>query len=355
MRIRILTFHWAANHGAVLQTYATYSYLKEVLGITDVKVIDYLHKSKEINFKALLKPQYPSVMLSKFKSIMKEKKIKSFRNNFELTNRYYSNKDLIDDPPDCDIIFAGSDQIWNPGYVLYGEGKITPVYFLNFCKKKCKKVGLSVSFGCVEYPEKAAEIVKPLVTDFDAIGVREKTGIEVLNKMGVKDAVVVADPTALLSRNKYLQLCSDIEPAKTPYTGICILRGVKGANKKRLNELIAQLGNKSIDIENTSVEKWLSGIRDADFIITNSFHCVMMCLKLHTPFAVIVENGELSGMNDRFFTLLEHFDLGKCIIKGTEDIENIKNYFEWEKIDALMEEYSLTLKNFIKDQVLGEK
>lgn len=355
MKIGILTFHWAANHGAVLQTYASYCYLKETLGIDDVKIIDYLPKSREINLKNALKPNYPRVILSRIATLNKENQIKSFRKNFTLTNRYYSNKQLIENPPDCDVLLAGSDQIWNPSYALYGEHGPTPVYFLNFGKKGCKKIGLSASFGCSEYPDNAYGVIKQHINNFDAISVREKTGIDILKKMGIDNAEVVSDPTSLLEREKYLQLCAEVKKADKPYTAVCVLRKQNKQTRKVIAKTVSFIGNKTVNIEKKSIENWLSGIRDANFVVTNSFHCVMMCLKLHTPFAVVLEKGKLAGMNDRFGTLLKHFDLEKCIVSRAQDAENINKNFDWDKIDCLMESYSLTLKNFLKTQIMGEK
>ncbi len=45
MKIGILTFHWAANHGAVLQTYALYNYLKALSH--EVDIINYYPKYYE--------------------------------------------------------------------------------------------------------------------------------------------------------------------------------------------------------------------------------------------------------------------------------------------------------------------
>ena len=355
MKIGILTFHWAANHGAVLQSYASFCYLKEKLQVEDVKIIDYLPKRREINLKNALKPHYPQVMISRIASLIKENRIKTFRKKFVLTSRYYSNRELIENPPDCDILLAGSDQIWNQSYTLCGEQGPTLVYFLNFGKEGCKKIGLSASFGCVEYPDNAYLLIKEHIYNFDAISVRENTGIDILKKIGVDNAIVAADPTSLLERDEYLKLCSKINKSEKCYTALCILRKQERKTKKVIEQVVSMLGNKVINIEKQSIENWLAGIRDANYVVTNSFHCVMMCLKLHTPFAVVLDDGKSAGMNDRFITLLNHFNLENCIIMGKEDIEKREIDFDWKKIDVSMENYASTLKNFLKTQITGEK
>ncbi len=349
MKIGILTFHWAANHGAVLQTYSSYYYLKNIFNAGDVEIIDYLPKKREINLKNALRPKRPRVILAMLGALRKERRLKEFRSILPLTRRYYCNKELISSPPDMDLLIAGSDQIWNPSYVMYGEGGPTPVYFLNFGTPKCKKIALSVSFGCTEYPNNAKEIVKPYVLEFDKISVRENTGLNILENFGVKDAVVTADPTALLTREHYLSLCGDSEKCRK-YTAVCFLRKKQKQTRKNVNNLLNRMGNAVVNIEKKSMQGWLSGIRDASMVLTDSFHCVMMCLKLHTPFIVIKAEGGSAGMNDRLYTLLEHFGLTSRIISSKESVD-LDEVFDWNKIDIIMENYSRSLKEYLRDAI----
>ena len=349
VKIGILTFHWAANHGAVLQTYASYYYLKNVLNIAKVEVIDYLPKSREINFKNAIRPNYPRVVLAKLGALRKERRLKEFRSILPLTRRYYSNEELISSPPDMDLLIAGSDQIWNPSYVMHGESGPTPVYFLNFGTPECKKIALSVSFGCTEYPNNAEEIVKPYVLKFNKISVRENTGLNILEKFGVKDAVVTADPTALLTREHYLSLCDDSANCRK-YTAVCFLRKKQKEARKNIKNMLNRMGNTVVNIEKKSMRGWLSGIREASMMLTDSFHCVMMCLKLHTPFVVFTTNTGREGMNDRLYTLLEYFGLTHRIVSGCEPVD-LSETFDWEKIDKTMEIYSSSLKDYLKNVV----
>ena len=86
-------------------------------------------------------------------------------------------------------------------------------------------------------------------------------------------------------------------------------------------------------------------------VITNSFHCVMMCLKLHTPFVVVLEDGGLAGMNDRFMTLLEQFEMTDRIIMSVDDIKAVPTGIDFEKVDVLMGKYADSLKSFLKRNI----
>ena len=169
--------------------------------------------------------------------------------------------------------------------------------------------------------------------------------------MGIK-ASITADPTALLDRKQYLSLCN-IENEESNIISKMILR----RQSKSTNELITAIcksfiTEKVIDIEQYSISEWLNAISNSKIVITNSFHCVMMCLKLHTPFFVVLEDGVQSGMNDRFKTLLDIFNLNDRIINSMEDIEKPIEKMDFERIDLLMDNYAETLKKFLDDNIL---
>jgi len=358
MKIGVLTFHWGANHGAMLQAFASVKYLQSKNA--KVEVIDYYPVNQELSLKNTFKPAHPRVMLDRLSAYKKEKQVSPFRTKLPLTKRYYTNQELIDNPPDFDVLITGSDQVWNPYFIQHGEGtnKTTPVYFLNFGKDNCKKIALSVSFGCSEYPQKATEIAKPFIEDFDAISVREKTGLEILKNMGINNAVITADPTSLLKREDILELCKDVEATANSFTAKCILRKQTNETNAVIDSLVSACKNgNAVDIEKMPMENWLACIRDAKFVVTNSFHCVMMCLKLHTPFAAVVESGTKAGMNDRLFTLLEHFGLTDLIVsENNTDLSSIiSKEFDWNTIDNAMNTYAKSLVDYLDFSIFGVK
>ncbi len=356
MKVGIITFHWGANHGAMLQAYASAKYLQSKNA--QVQIIDYYPQNQELSMKNALKLSHPRVMLDRLSAYRKEQRVAPFRKKLPLTKRYYTNKELIDNPPDFDVLLTGSDQVWNPYFIMHGEGQnvTTPVYFLNFGKENCKKVALSVSFGCSEYPENAGSIAKPLIEKFDYISVRENTGLKILENMGAFNGVVTADPTSLLTAQDISELCDNVPKRNGDFVSKCILRKQNAETKKLINTLVSAKGVGSvIDIEKESMEKWLSSIRDSAFVVTNSFHCVMMCLKLHTPFVVVAESGAKAGMNDRLFTLLQHFSLNDLIVSDKNiDFKSVVNKeIDWDFVDNKMLKYAESLIGYLDEAIFN--
>lgn len=348
MRIGIMTFHWGANYGAVLQAYSLVRYLQKNYD-ADVEIIDYYPENLALTYKNAMRIKRPGALFRKIKEIRKNKIIAPFRDKLPLSKRYRTNEELISSPLEYDIVIAGSDQIWNPYFLLSGEKKITPAYYLNFCDAGIKKIAISASFGCRELPSECNEIVVPLLKQFYGISVREGSGAEILSSLGFDSVPVTADPSALMSKEMYMELCTPDCIIKPGSVSKFILRKQTSDTNKLINACAkAHSKNGAIDIDFMSLPNWLAAIRDSKIVITNSFHCVMMCLKLHTPFAVVLETGINKGMNDRFTTLLDEFQLSDRIIRDVQDINKLSASIDFDKVDEAMESYSYTLRSYIE-------
>ena len=100
-----------------------------------------------------------------------------------------------------------------------------------------------------------------------------------------------------------------------------------------------------------SMDGWLSKIKHAKYVITDSFHCVVMCLKLHKPFIVITEQEGNIGMNDRLYTLLHLCGLSNRIIwKGAfvNKADQLYNEIDWSSVDSNLDDYASKGKEFLK-------
>lgn len=351
MKIGIITFHWAANHGAVLQTYALTKYLQKKHG-AEVEVIDYCPKNQELSLLNAIKHIRARAAIRKLKELKKEKRIKPFREQLPISKRFFTNEQLKTEPLDYDVLITGSDQIWNPYFLMHGEKKVTPVYYLNFGGESVKKLSVSASFGCKELPKPCKEIVAPLLKQFSAISVRESTGAEIVRNLGIDDVCVTADPTALLEREDYLALCAENSTIKQGSVSKLILRKQDVKTRKLITAICEHFSEEKVnDLEFLSVAEWLAAIRDSGMVITNSFHCTMMCMKLHTPFVVLLENGTGAGMNDRFITLLHALGLENRIVTTVDEVSGIPEEIDYVVVDEKLGEYGQTLKEFLRKNI----
>ena len=343
MKIGILTFHWATNYGAVLQCYALQEYLKS-LG-HDVEIINYKPHLFDDNVFTFLRFRKFLHIGDYLNNCKKEAALNGFRSShLHQTERIYACKDMAYIANRYDAIVSGSDQVVNPSFLLNGEGKgiVSPTYFLGF-PFDGKRIGYALSFGCVTYPENARKIASNYLKDFDIVSVRENTGIEIAKSMGRNDALVVPDPTILQLPDFYHNIADKCTIQESrPYIYSYFIRHL--ADRKLS---IKSLFEKELIIWNNedgdyTMQGWLGKIKNAAFVVTDSFHCVVMCLKFHKPFVVVTEQKGNVGMNDRLYTLLERVGLSDNIVyKGQlKDIDAFSEVsVNWSQADRILSEF----------------
>lgn len=349
MNIGILTFHWATNYGAVLQTYALQSYLTSIGH--NVKIINYKPRKFDKSFFRFLWYREFIHLSNYIKTQKTENALKVFRDNYlNQTNRINTCSHISEMAFQFDMIISGSDQVANPAFLMNGEGNgtISPAYFLGFSYEG-KRIGYALSFGCVDYPEVARKIASNYISAFTRISVRETSGINIVKSMGRDDAAIAPDPTILMKPEFYHMLADKSSlHIKKPYIYCFFLRHI--ADRKRV---IKKLYDNSIVLWNNedgnyTMQDWLYKIKHAKFVMTDSFHCVVMCLKLHIPFIVITDLQGNVGMNDRFQTLLSKLKLSRQICYK-EDILNYSLHwnYNWAIIDTELKSYAESGKNFL--------
>ena len=229
-------------------------------------------------------------------------------------------KDLHKD--DFDVLIVGSDQIWRPVYIPNIEEA-----YLGFAKDwDVRRIAYAVSFGVVdwsEYSEEQTVICRNLAQKFDAVSVREDSGVGLCrNYLGV-DAVHVLDPTMLVDIKHYIR---HINSCKKRYPErMCLAYILDEADDKLavLNSVAKYQGYnvrqwKNIDvpnIKNPTVEEWLKGFHDAEFVFTDSFHGCVFSIIFNRPFIAFGNEGR--GMA-RFNSLLKMFGLEELLITSLD-------------------------------------
>lgn len=333
MRIGILTFHWATNYGAILQTYALQNYLMS-LG-NEVSIINYKPAHYDFSWKKMfINPRNVLRLGSIVIRNTKEQLLDKFRQRFLImTERYYTIEEVQGHLDSFDVLISGSDQVLNPYYTLYGEHKPTSTYYLNFPNYHSKKIGYSLSFGCTVYPDEAVSVARQWINSFDVASVREDTGCNIIASMGYKKKVkVTPDPAILWGRNLFDKI--DIVAPKINTSYVCVYM-LRHTFKHKIKDAVY------IDEMHKaySMEEWLGLISNSKLLVTNSYHGVIMALLFHVPFIVQLEASEASGMNDRFYTLLSRVGLVSRIVNENFDdlYDNID--IDWEYVDSRLEDF----------------
>lgn len=212
-------------------------------------------------------------------------------------------------------MIVGSDQVWRPKYNshLYSA-------YLDFVKdKSVKRIAYAASFGVGEweYTKEQEAICRELVGQFDAISVREQSGVNLCKEHFGVSAQCVLDPTLLLGREVYEDLCASIP--KEDESILVYMVDYSEAIKQQAEKLSQSTGlpikiieaDKGVN-ENDSVAKWLAAFRDAKYVITDSFHGTVFSIIFEKNFVAI--GNERRGY-DRFVSLLGSFNLADFLIR----------------------------------------
>ncbi len=354
--VGILTFHWASNYGAVLQSYALQTTLQR-MGLI-VKIVDYRPSSQVWTVVTILRTMRPWLWFRLFNELRRDRALEPFRERYLLrTKRYASAVSCEEDPPSFDVFVAGSDQVWNPFFLLSGENGVTPLYFLHFAPAGSARVAYAVSLGVSEYPSQASSIASEYVKDFHAIGVRERSGLDVLKQWGRGDAVQVPDPTVLLDPSHYRKLLA-------PSTGgsssvfIFLLRSTAHSRREVHDMVSGFRTDMRIDdcSNNPSVEEWLSSIAGAQLVVTNSYHAVVFAVLFCVPFVVLAPAGHYGGANDRFDTFLSELALEAQMVRQDDRkgfYAALRTTYDWPAVHVKLREMRRRGLSFLSAAVGG--
>lgn len=349
-KVKTVTFHLANNYGALLQAFALQQILQkkydaEILNYDNTFISDNYRVFKPIN-KNPIKTIYHL-----FKDIInynQEKKrvlaFDNFRKKLYLSD-YFSDKDEKK-LPEVDAYIVGSDQVWNP-FLTNG---VDSIYTLKDVKKS-KKISYAASSGNLKYIEQYKTEFLKNIQQFDAISVREKNLKEYLSKnLKGKTVSTVLDPTLLLSKNEWINLCKDKKIEKEKYIFVYSVNNANSLFYDFVNKLADDKNLKIVffdkrDLKNHFKHKkksyysagpseFLNLLYNAEYVITTSFHGTALSCLLNKEFFVI-----LSTFPDRLTTLLNALDLNSRIISNINDYNSVlQQRIQWENINQKLEQ-----------------
>jgi len=335
--IALLTFHFSDhNYGAVLQTYASVTMLKK-LGYKPY-VVNFGKSKMTKDSRFLIR--YIDQFLNPFNR---------FRNKYlPLTNYIQSERELNALNKKFEVFYVGSDQVWRQEFA---QDKLL-AYFLNFVDNNKLKISYAASFGKehIDYAAETKAEVAKLIKRFDAVSVREDSGVEICHKEFGVNAVKVLDPTLMLDESDYKMITKNGKSnSKSKYIAYYEL-GYSTSVSERAQEFITNL---NLPVNNiyrqeinlvfrkitpyNSISNWLNSIKHAGLVITNSYHCVIFSIIFKRNFIVL--SSEYGG-NTRLISLLKDLGLSDRIFEKYEknrvaQLQPIEYKMVYEKLENL--------------------
>jgi len=345
-KIGLLTFPRYYNYGTYLQMFALQTVIQNIGYVCDV--IDYdpfspLRYNITTTNKISQQLKRLGRILSNPSAAMINYKARKYQRQFEIitmkrqqlflsfldnhinigTKKYLRYEDLEIDPPSCDAFVVGSDQVWNPISHFMDDS-----FYLAFAKRH-QRVAYAPSIGLSRIPDNAMEWVKSGINGIAHLSIREEQGATLIRELTGREALVVADPTLLLTSSEWLQSFSLPSIRRSSYVLCYFLesdsymreRAIEIAKTNGLDLVIIPVN--PVDVEgNNNIfnmeydvgpKEFLSLIKNASFVCTDSFHGTVFSIVFRRPFFTFRRYANLSeaALHSRISNILIKLGLEK--------------------------------------------
>lgn len=350
------------NVGILNFFYENYNYGANLVAYSLSKVVEKLgYNPYIINFD----PFPPLDSITRFKT----QALLDFRQDYlNLTPLYTSSSSLSETNKFINTFIVGSDQVWRKTITQNN----LKTYFLDFVKwnKKCISYGASYGSNKFEGNYKEINECKLFLKKFSNISVREKDAINITKELFDKDSCLVLDPTLLLTKEDYDSFISKEKVLnKKEYVAVYALfnqdknfnKNLKRLfpNKKILNikthsEYIPLLDRN--ELVYNSVPNWINDIKNADYIVTDSYHGLLFSILFEKDFICLGKNSKAKSRFDSICELLGG-NISSRIIKDLSEINNISELkkINYKIINKNLENERKKSLLFIKDSLNSKK
>lgn len=261
-----------------------------------------------------------------------------YTNEFDRTKKVYDSSNFNEVVKDENLsgFVCGADTIF-----CVDEFGIDDGYYANYdCMKNGYAVSYAASFGDSHFTEETYKLLDERLHNFKAIGIRENGMVPYIKERVKVPVSKVIDPTLLLTKEEYSSIVNETKEEEK-----YLLLYSRRYNPKMFEyaeKIAKEKGLKIIDISlradyegkhkmayNAGVEEFLGLVKNADYVVTNSYHGMIFCLLFEKDFVIfsreqcdtkIVEVLEMIDLKDRMLITGEEEFNKKIDFKKIKDI-----------------------------------
>lgn len=351
-QVKVITRHAPSNYGSLLQSLAT---LKVLSGMgVRAQIINYQRpdersfekvkteaKRKYANALKQLAYQIIRYPIERYAEIRFDKMRSRYLDMTSLCRTHDDLKKLV-----ADIYLTGSDQVWGPMV----NGIYDPAYFLSFVDRGVK-AAYSASFGRTKFDDATQKAYRQLLSTYHKIAVRENNAVELIESWQLQNCLGrVLDPTLLLSGAQWeelIQVSTHKHKVKEPYAlvyqlgnntllsdyakNVATQRNIKLI---RVNPFLHQITRGGEFVLCPDATEFLELIKDAEILITDSFHGTCFAIVFNTQFVEVLPAGDTSIRNKN---LLEMFGLSNRIVNTLDDIAVAEERVDYDRVNELLD------------------
>ena len=281
-----------------------------------------------------------------------------------------------------DTFITGSDQVWNWTWKFDEkeqtwssdiQKKILDDMFLRFVPEDVLKIAYAPSISCPNIPTGIQQYYEESVSRLDAISIRESSSRELFPPDLRKRITPVLDPTLLMDKNDwckalnlpisrkrrkpyiFLYLLGPCQEDRVVVRRIADLLGLPVITRPNIIQLTRSkdaLDSNLADVEDYRMgpKEFVHYIRDAELVLTNSFHAAVFSMNFHTPFYVFQRTSKVS-MQSRMESLASDYDLAERFLSYdfSDDVVRPYDRIDWEKVDRILGEKRRQSMTFLEN------
>lgn len=367
-KIVILTQPLGTNYGGIIQNFA----LQTVLSKNGYEPITYNRRWNKnnpfIEFIGRLRNETLRRLTGSYRFYLtpaqREASLKNcyafMDNNMNVSDSIYTSEELVNRilNDSFSAIVVGSDQVWRPKYSpnIYN-------YFFDFLEhnREIKKLSYAASFGtdAWEFDVDQSKRCAQLLQSFDAVSVREDSGVQLCEKYLNRKAELVLDPTLLLEREEYLKVANSFSKERKGLFAY-VLDNSEGKHRI-ISDISEKLGLTTFynqpkykngqskhsiasDYTYPPIEGWLKAFDQCNFVVADSFHGMVFAIIFNKPFVAIANKDRGAS---RFTSLLDLLGLTDRLVYSYEDYASRSLSFEIN-FDEVNEKLNLLKKSSLE-------
>lgn len=246
----------------------------------------------------------------------RKKAVMAFGKTISHSRRVYTDKTLPEANSQYQAFITGSDQVWNPECY-------SPAYYLAFAEKGKLKLSYGASISKAQLTQPQRETIRGHLADFAGVSVREERAAELIGELAPTTVAWVLDPTLLLSREEWDEVCAPgvirepyvfcfflggDESFRTAAAAFAREKGLKLVTLPYLTGQYRKTDKKFGDIRlyRVSPPEFISLIKNADYVFTDSFHASVFS-ELYEKNFFAFRRGNAPGMETRLESLTKLF------------------------------------------------
>lgn len=384
-RVAIATNWNYPDYGGMLQALATQMAIKsigfdpEVLDATALQgqinkrklgyfarnVFDFsVVKEKSLIVASALKRRFPGDYSRGM--MARRRAFDTFSENYFLRSRRFDSwDDLREATLDYECVVVGSDQLWLPSNIV-GD-----YYTLSFVPDEVRKISYATSFGVPKIPNYLVKKTASFLNRFDKLAAREASGQAIVQELTGRSIPMVCDPTLLIAREDWEQIASDRD-AKIGQYIFCYLMGdnpyqrqfIKKASLitgfpivslPHLDRYIANdKGFADVELYDVSPARFLSLIKNAEIVCTDSFHGTIFSCIFERKFFVFPRflKNETLSTNTRIDSLLSKLHLETRFVHPGDEVEEcLARPMDYRMLETSIHAFQSDSRSYLKNAI----